>query len=76
MLINRRQSKLIQLGLTSLVTVVPWEIVTALNLRKGDPMVTYQLDGLMVLTPLAYLGEIGQPKLVKYLEAFPQNPLP
>ena len=68
MLINRRQTKLIKLGPYSLVTVIPWEIIKAWNLKKGDAIVTYQIDNLLVLTPLAHLGMTGEPRLVRHLE--------
>ena len=65
-LITRLDSKARRVG-TSLVTTIPHGIVSAWNLRSNDRLVLYQLEGQLVVVPLAYLGEIGEPTLLRQL---------
>jgi hypothetical protein len=57
-----------------MTTTIPHQLCREWNLKPGDPVVTYQIDGLWVLVPLAYLGVIGEPKLVQHLSKF--KPVP
>ena len=65
-LITRLDSKARKVG-TSLVTTIPHGIVRAWSLRENDRLVIYQLDNQLLIVPLAYLGEIGEPALLRQL---------
>lgn len=75
--IIRRATKA-RLAGTSLISTIPWEIRKAWNLRVGDQLVNYQIEGVMLTVPLAYLGMIGEPRLVEVLTNFlpPLDPSP
>lgn len=55
----------------SMTTTIPKAIVDNWNLKEGDQTVIYQIEGMMVVCPLAYLGMVGEPKLVRLLTAAP-----
>lgn len=68
----RIDSKARQVG-NSLVTTLPYSLCQALNLKENDRLVLYQFDGILVVVPLAYLGVIGEPELIRRLT---ETPLP
>lgn len=51
----------------SLVVTIPHLIAKEWNLKPGDPMAIYLIDNQAVLVPLAYLGIIGEPEMVRRL---------
>lgn len=65
-LINRWVTKARWVG-TSLTTTLPAQMCREWNVRGGDPLVTYQMDGVLLILPLAYLGVNGEHRLIKLL---------
>lgn len=63
---NRSTCKARKVG-TSMTMTLPWRLVREWNIQEGDPVVTYQLDKLLVVVPLSHLLEIGEPTLVRQL---------
>jgi antitoxin component of MazEF toxin-antitoxin module len=73
-LITRIDSKARQVG-TSLVTTIPWRVVAEWNLKENDRLVLYLLDSQLLIVPLAYLGVIGEPSLLRQLTQTLDSPL-
>lgn len=65
-LFNRTSSKLRKVGNSNVITV-PYHLVQEWNLKANDQLVLYQLDGLLVMVPLAYLGVAGEHPLIRKL---------
>lgn len=51
----------------SLIVTIPHLIAKEWNLKPGDQLVVYLIDNQAVLVPLAYLGILGEPEMVKRL---------
>lgn len=69
---RRRDSKVRKVG-TSLVTTIPAEYVHNLNLKPNDQLVVYQIREALLVVPLAWVLKIGEPTLVKMLEALAET---
>ena len=65
-ILNRRTSKLRKVGNSPGLTI-PAQILRDWGTKLGDQLVLYQLDGLLVVVPLAHLAQIGEPRLIRLL---------
>ena len=57
----------------SLVMTVPHRVVKRWKLKENDRLVIYLLADQAILVPLAYLGEIGEPTLLRLLTRTPDS---
>lgn len=50
------------------VMTLPSDLMKQWGITKGTEMVCYQLAGMLLVVPLQYVMEIGEPKLLRSLQ--------
>ncbi len=74
-LVNRWWTKARAVGHSTVMTLHQ-PICLQWQLKPGDALVTYQLEGILLVMPLDYLRTVGEPQLLQYLQQWQPDETP